>query len=100
MGVYIPKLTLPSVDSGGYHIEIDASGFTKVSAFNRGGEFWAEELVTDAIEVEEPHGDLIDRDTLMYKERRWDNDYAPDGYDHIVEVDDIKNAPTIIKAEE
>lgn len=54
-------------------------------------------IIGKSIEVKAPHGDLVDRDTLMNKEGRsqwWDDNYAPD-----VEMDDIKNAPTVIEAE-
>lgn len=48
------------------------------------------------VEVPEPHGDLIDRDTLKLK-HRWTDDFYETEY---VEVNDIDDAPTIIPAEE
>ena len=44
----------------------------------------------------EHHGDLIDRNELLDESYQIDSMYCV--YDEVVNVDDIKNAPTIIEA--
>ena len=46
----------------------------------------------------EHHGDLIDRDELLFWSHEIDSMYCI--YDEVVNADDIKNAPVIIKGSE
>ena len=84
-GVYIKGMEIPK--SGGISVYIWSSG--TVDSANG---------IYKAISVPD-HGRLIDADELKMEERWWDNDYAEDGYDHVIEIKDLENAPTIIPAD-
>lgn len=57
------------------------------------------EALKNAVLLPEGHGRLIDADELKESEQLWSCDYEPDGYSHVVEIQDIDTAPTIIEAD-
>ena len=62
------------------------------------GEIFAKNLVRrirNGIPLPEHHGDLIDRNELLDESYQIDSMYCE--YDEVVNVDDIKDAPTIIE---
>lgn len=62
------------------------------------GEIFAKNLVRrirNGIPLPAHHGDLIDRDKLLLWSHKMDTMYCI--YDEVVDVGDIKNAPTVIE---
>lgn len=53
------------------------------------------EAILDGTPLPEHHADLIDRDELLTWSHKMDTMYCI--YDEVVDVGDIKNAPTIIE---
>ena len=84
MGLYIKDIVLPEDPNEIIEFAVKGDGALYVI----GEHYWP-----DAIEVPEPHGDLIDRDKLRAKEFIHNGDaYA------VVMSRDIRNAPAVIPA--
>lgn len=95
MGVYIKGMQMPSFEHQSWDIRngTDSKWYVVDTNAETSDSEWHEIIpVPD-------HGDLIDRDMLKENEQWWDNDYAEDGYDHIVTIRDVENVPTIIPAD-
>lgn len=90
MGVYIKDMEMPTnTDMAPTAVWVYPNGYAVV--FKDNGKM---QQYTQAVSVQ-PHGDLIDRDALI-------SNHTIDQYDwsEVIDVEDIRNAPTIIPASE
>ena len=56
-------------------------------------------VIKNSTPLPKGHGRLIDVNDLKEYEPKWDCDYEPDGYSHVIEMEDINNVPTVIEAD-